>query len=656
MHALKFRVATVLCLWTVAGQPFANAGDPGSKNIYPATLKGTALIQIGQTRGTGWIVDRSRRLLITNHHVVGNAPFPQVFFPLYKDGKPVAEVQGYAKEIYILGRVIDSDPKRDLAVIQLQVMPPTATQLKMAADSAGPGDRVHSIGNPGQAFALWVYSLGSVRQVARQAITYQNNQKVDAVVVMTQAPINPGDSGGPIVNDAGEVVAVTSGTSQKGNLISFGIDISEVRAFLKETEKWLGAKTKAEFIQRANYYDTKGMFALAVDDYTSAIALDRQDGTLYRSRGIVQSKLGQTDKAIADFVVAVRLDPKDAVALGQRGIAFYSKAEDQQAIVDLNNALKLKPGDTLFLCQRAMALQRQGKIDDALKDADAAIAAAPKAPLGYGVRGDIFFAKEDYDAAIKDYSESIRLGLFNAYYGRARTYAKKLAWDQAISDFDQGYKLTPASVLNDSAGVCGRGDAYLAKRQLDKALQDYDLAIRINPNLAAAYSGRGAVLYIQKKYDEAASECTKALALYPKEGRAYLERGRSLLNVKTTRLEDVTLDAVEAVQLLPKDPWAHNLLGICHVRKGEHDKAIASYSQAMNLLPKEAVFPSNRGQAYYSKGDYDHAIEDLSAALKILPAYAIALQFRSKAYEKKGDQENAKKDLEAAKKLNPNLK
>src|SRR5438105_13034286 len=92
MLALKFRVATILCLWTVVGQSLASAGDPGRKNIYPATLKGTALIQMGQGRGTGWIVDRSRQLLITNHHVAGNAALVQVFFPLYQDGRAVVAV------------------------------------------------------------------------------------------------------------------------------------------------------------------------------------------------------------------------------------------------------------------------------------------------------------------------------------------------------------------------------------------------------------------------------------------------------------------------------------------------------------------------------------------------------------------------------------
>lgn len=177
--------------------------DPPSKNVYAPTLKGTVLIQIkharGTSLGTGWIADRGRRLVVTNHHVAGPYAHVEVYFPLYKDGKPVSEVAAYQKAPVIRGRVIETDPKRDLALVQLESLPSVVSELKLAADSSGPGDRVHSIGNPVSASldALWVYSSGNVRAVVTNIIRYKDGQVVEARIVETSAPSTRGTAAAP---------------------------------------------------------------------------------------------------------------------------------------------------------------------------------------------------------------------------------------------------------------------------------------------------------------------------------------------------------------------------------------------------------------------------------------------------------------------------
>ncbi|WP_146575457.1 trypsin-like serine protease, partial [Botrimarina hoheduenensis] len=61
---------------------------------------------------------------------------------------------------------------------------------------------------------------------------YEDGQQVQARVLQTTSPINPGDSGGPIVNNNGELVGINSSGNTKARLVSYAIDIREVRAFL----------------------------------------------------------------------------------------------------------------------------------------------------------------------------------------------------------------------------------------------------------------------------------------------------------------------------------------------------------------------------------------------------------------------------------------
>src|SRR5262249_12053350 len=139
-----------------------------AKVIYQQTLRSTMLVIVRQgsftSTGTGFLVDRGERLMVTNQHVVGARDRVAVYFPAFKNGRVIAEVESYRKLQPIYGQVIVADAQRDLAVVQLNSVPPEAAALTLASESAGPTDRIHSIGNPGTSGALWVYTSGTVRQ------------------------------------------------------------------------------------------------------------------------------------------------------------------------------------------------------------------------------------------------------------------------------------------------------------------------------------------------------------------------------------------------------------------------------------------------------------------------------------------------------------
>jgi len=219
--------------------------DNGEK-IYDRTLHSTVwiLMPITGTRartGSGSVIDLNRRLILTNYHVVGDDETGFVSFPIFQNGKLVAEREAYrAPGKRIPAKVVARDPKRDLAVLQLEgPVPAEARAIKLAKDSPSPGQHVHSIGNPGASGALWVYTEGSVRQVYHNKIHTMDRDSgkgfdIDARVVETQSPVNQGDSGGPVVNDKGELVAVVHGhlSDSQARSMSIFIDVSEVRDML----------------------------------------------------------------------------------------------------------------------------------------------------------------------------------------------------------------------------------------------------------------------------------------------------------------------------------------------------------------------------------------------------------------------------------------
>jgi S1-C subfamily serine protease len=132
--------------------------------------------------------------------------------------------------------VVARDNHRDLALIQLETLPLDAVALPLARESPDEGQRVFSIGNPRGSGAMWVYTPGEVRAVYHRHWKARGTKSIldlEAQVVETSSATNPGDSGGPLVNERGELIGVTQGASGEAQLISFFIDISEVRNLLR---------------------------------------------------------------------------------------------------------------------------------------------------------------------------------------------------------------------------------------------------------------------------------------------------------------------------------------------------------------------------------------------------------------------------------------
>ena len=229
---------------SLASGPVRAQADSAEK-IYDRTLRATVWILTPHgggrmSTGTGSLIDKGQRLVLTNYHVVGDSEGVYVLFPHFEKNKLVAERSAYRDLLRsngaLQGEVLRRDPKRDLAVLQLNTVPPGAHVLRLAQTSPRPGQAVHSIGNPGSSGALWVYTQGSVRAVYHKKWTGNfggRAHQVDAEVVETQSPTNPGDSGGPLVNDRGQLIGVTQGYLVGAQLVSLFIDVSEVRNFLR---------------------------------------------------------------------------------------------------------------------------------------------------------------------------------------------------------------------------------------------------------------------------------------------------------------------------------------------------------------------------------------------------------------------------------------
>ncbi len=121
------------------------------------------------------------------------------------------------------------------------------------------------------------------------------------------------------------------------------------------------------------------------------------------------------------------------------------------------------------------------------------------------------------------------------------------------------------------------------KGDWDRAIADYDEALRLDPKIAGAYAGRAA---------------------------AYIRKGN---------IDRAWSDLTEGLRLDPRHPGVRNVLGIYYNKKGDYERALTEVNEALRLSPQYLYAFNTRGEIYESKGELNRALADFRMALSLDP-------------------------------------
>ena len=177
-----------------------------------------------QALGSGFVIDKAGHI-VTNYHVIAGARDIQV---------------GFSNNTSVKARLVGSDPSTDLAVLKVDVGSRALTPLPLGdSDQVRVGDQVVAIGNP---FGYERSVTAGIVSALQRQIAAPNQYTIDHVI-QTDAPINKGNSGGPLINARGEVIGVnsqieTGDTGAEGNVgIGFAIPSNTVKSVVAQILK-----------------------------------------------------------------------------------------------------------------------------------------------------------------------------------------------------------------------------------------------------------------------------------------------------------------------------------------------------------------------------------------------------------------------------------
>lgn len=208
----------------------------GLRDVFRETVSAVPLVITRDSTGSSAVVRVDRAtgaaLLVTNHHMV-TSPFlsedksARFVVLVFYEPSMATTVLDRPRVVQCLatserspwcstlrnatrvGVVVASDPGRDLALLVMQGAPESVRPIPLGTvDTVKPGDDVVAIGHP--LGMLWSITTGIVSGVR---FNYKiSNSAIESTVVQTQTPVNPGNSGGPLLTSDGRLIGVIFGS------------------------------------------------------------------------------------------------------------------------------------------------------------------------------------------------------------------------------------------------------------------------------------------------------------------------------------------------------------------------------------------------------------------------------------------------------------
>jgi tetratricopeptide (TPR) repeat protein len=563
----------------------------------------TVAIRTPDDRGSGAIIDRNGNTytVLTAAHVVK------------KTGSQYTIELSDGQQYPVSARQISTTGNIDLAIVKFQ-SDRTYPVVKIGdSNSAVEGSPAYVAGFPlaTAAISQSVYTFSDGKITANSSKPFEKGYSI-----VYSCNTLPGMSGGPVLNDRGELIAVHGrGDVQEGSKQSdvnanvrvktgfnLGIPANTFTQMASQMGVKIGGQTAVliatrsrstaaddSFVAAATKF-TQGDYPGAIAGFDRAIAAKPNYTAAYIGRAEANLYLENGEEVIRDANLALKINPKSDDAYALRAAGKIGSGDSQGAFADLNRAIALNPRSARSYFYRGFGEMQYADPNKALKSINQALAIDPNLGDGYAVRAVVKYLIGDPQDSDSDFSRALEINknsfLAYAYRGFITVIAGKK--EAGFRDLAKAIAISPKNPL----GYQLRGSAYAATENYSQAITEYNRAIEIKPNYADAYARRGIVYLQQKNFQQGLADVEKALKINPNSEAGY--QGRAVYYINQKNFRRSLADANRAIEINGVSPDSYVIQGVSYIGLSNRSQAKIALQKATKLYEKRG----NRSKEY----------------------------------------------------------
>jgi tetratricopeptide (TPR) repeat protein len=477
---------------TVASEPL-RAARPSERADVQALAHGTVWVRPQSTggRAAGVLIDRDRRLVLTSAAAVGTESVVDVVAPRWESGRLVPEADAYADRLglrlsghCVAGMVLARDEARDLALIELDAVPPDLMPLRLARVGPRMGDPVASMGHPTGIDLLWLYGAGTVRSVGTVELGRDAGERPARVrTSLLQLPHQGSASGGPVVNGDGDLIGILGAREAARQDLAYAAVPDEIRALLDAAAPLSRPRSAAEWVRCGRLALRLRRDAAAREAFRTAAELSPDDPAILAGHATSLAACGLTADArrVAESAAGKRCN---AGTLAELADVMLRLGQSSRASELSDQAIKADARCAAALVVRARLRAGQGARDDLAE----ALFIEPGFAPAYRVRAGLRDATTDgRREAIADWSRVMELDPMDldGLRERARLYVAVKEPKKAVADWA---RLTELDALRADNWV-GLARARFAAGDRPGAADALRSALRVDPAHAEVVFG-----------------------------------------------------------------------------------------------------------------------------------------------------------------------
>jgi len=194
-----------------------------ANDIYEDNALGVVLLMGDAGYGSGVIISTKGYVLTNNHVIENNENLEAILSYQYS-------LDGYEEYVHSI-EIIKQDKVKDLALIKINNPRTALRPINISRKVPAIGSQVHAIGHPD--LEVWTYTTGYISQIREEyEWSYKDDFEHMANVYQTQTPIAEGNSGGPLLNNHGNLVGINTFGDSENDFQNFSVTVDEIIRFL----------------------------------------------------------------------------------------------------------------------------------------------------------------------------------------------------------------------------------------------------------------------------------------------------------------------------------------------------------------------------------------------------------------------------------------